>query len=109
MTQNNLGTAHWTLVEREAGAARREDAATAYRAALEERTRDRVPLDWAKMRGNMCNLHLALFDRTGTAAELDLAQAAFDDAREVFAEAQASQYLAMADNMQAQIDARRRR
>ena len=57
----------------------------------------------------MCNLHLALFDRTGTAAELDLAQAALDNAREVFAEAQVSQYLAMADNMQAQIDARRRR
>ena len=109
MTQNNLGNALATVGMRETGTARLEEAATAYRAALEERTRDRVPLDWAKTRGNMCNLHLALFDRTGTAAELDLAQAALDNAREVFAEAQVSQYLAMADNMQAQIDARRRR
>ena len=47
MTQNNLGTALLTLGERESGTARLEQAVAACRAALEERTRDRVPLDWA--------------------------------------------------------------
>ena len=36
-----------TLGERESGTARLEEAVAAYRAALEERTRERVPLDWA--------------------------------------------------------------
>ena len=108
MTQTNLGNALSILGERETGTARLEEAVAAYRAALEERTRDRVPLGWASTRGNMTNLHLALFDKTGTAAELDHAQAALDDARAVFAEAQDSQFLAMADNVQAEIDARRR-
>jgi tetratricopeptide (TPR) repeat protein len=108
-TQNNLGTALQTLGQREAGIARLEEAVAAYRAALEERTRDRVPLDWASTRGNMSGLHLALFDKTGDPAELDRAQAALDDARAVFAEAGASQYLAQAARQQAAIDARRRR
>ena len=43
-TQNNLGTALWTLGARESGTARLEEAVAAYRAALEERTRERVPL-----------------------------------------------------------------
>ncbi len=36
-----------TLGERESGTARLEEAVAAYRAALEEFTRERVPLDWA--------------------------------------------------------------
>ena len=47
MTQNNLGSALPTLGERESGTARLEEAVAAYRAALQERTRERVPLDWA--------------------------------------------------------------
>ena len=47
MTQNNLGNALSTLGERESGTARLEQAVEAYRAALEEHTRERVPLDWA--------------------------------------------------------------
>ena len=53
MTQNNLGTALRTLGERESGTAKLEEAVTAYRAALEERTRERVPLDWAKTQKNL--------------------------------------------------------
>ena len=44
-TQNNLGNALRTLGERESGTARLEEAVAAYRAALKERTRDRVPLN----------------------------------------------------------------
>ena len=47
MTQHNLGRALETLGERESGTARLEEAVAAYGAALEERTRERVPLDWA--------------------------------------------------------------
>jgi hypothetical protein len=40
-----LGTALLRLGERESGTARLEDAVAAYRAALQEFTRGRVPLD----------------------------------------------------------------
>jgi Dioxygenase len=40
MTENNLGTALWKLGERESGTARLEEAVAAFRAALEERTRE---------------------------------------------------------------------
>ena len=44
-TQNNLGNALPRLGEREAGTARLEEAVAAYRAALQEHTQERVPLD----------------------------------------------------------------
>jgi hypothetical protein len=58
MTQNNLGAA---LGARESGTARLEEAVAAYRAALEERTQERVPLDWATMQNNLTRC-LALLD-----------------------------------------------
>ena len=45
MTQKNLGNALQALGERESGTARLEEAVAAYRAALEEHTRARVPLN----------------------------------------------------------------
>ena len=48
-----LGDALWTLGERESGTARLEEAVAAYRAALEEWTRERVPLDWATTQNNL--------------------------------------------------------
>ena len=53
MTQNNLGNALGTLGERESGTARLDEAVEAYRAALLERTRERVPLDWATTQNNL--------------------------------------------------------
>ena len=41
--------------ERESGTARLEEAVAAYRAALEEWTRERVPLDWAMTQNNLGN------------------------------------------------------
>ena len=43
-TQNNLGFALWKLGERERGTAKLEEAVAAYREALKEYTRERVPL-----------------------------------------------------------------
>ena len=58
--QNNLGDALRSLGERESGAARLEEAVTAYRQALEERLRDRVPLDWARTQNSLGNALLTL-------------------------------------------------
>jgi hypothetical protein len=52
MIQLNLGNALAKLGERENGTARLEQAVAAYNAALEEMTRDRVPLDWATTQNN---------------------------------------------------------
>ena len=47
------------LGERESGTAHLEEAVAAYRAALEERTRERVPLDWAMTQNNLGNALLS--------------------------------------------------
>ena len=62
MTQINLGIALATLGEREVGTARLEEAVAAYRAALKERTRNRVPLEWAMTQMNLGNALTTLGD-----------------------------------------------
>jgi tetratricopeptide (TPR) repeat protein len=106
-TQMNLGNALAILGGREAGTERLEKAVTAYRAALEEWTRDRLPLQWATVQGNLANVDLAFFDKTGDAAHLDRAEGHARDARAVFSEAGASQYLAITDQILGAIAARR--
>jgi tetratricopeptide (TPR) repeat protein len=63
--------------ERESGTARLEEAVAAYRAALEERTRDRVPLDWAATQNNLGNALKALGERESGTARLEEAVEAF--------------------------------
>ena len=75
MTQNNLGNALATLGERESGTARLEEAVAAYRAALEERTRERVPLDWAMTTANQGNAMARLADKS---SDLAMARRALD-------------------------------
>ena len=58
-------TALARLGERESGTARLEEAVAAFRAALKERTRERVPLQWAK---TQMNLGDALSRARGTGA-----------------------------------------
>ena len=48
-----LGVALTTLGEQEGGAARLEQAVAAHTEALKERTRARVPLDWAMTQKNL--------------------------------------------------------
>jgi hypothetical protein len=60
MTQNNLGSALLGLGEREAGTAQLEEAVTAYRNALLEYTRDRVPVQSATAQNNLGNALKAL-------------------------------------------------
>jgi hypothetical protein len=49
----NLGTALKKLGERESGTRKLEDAVVAYREALKEWTRERVPLQWATTHMNL--------------------------------------------------------
>ena len=51
--QNDLGIALAILGERQSDPQRLNEAVDAYRAALEERTQDRVPLDWAMTQNNL--------------------------------------------------------
>ena len=49
----------------------------AYRAALEERTRERVPLDWAMTQNNLGTALRALGERESGTARLEEAVAAY--------------------------------
>jgi hypothetical protein len=53
MTQINLGLALAALGRRESRKVRLEEAVSSYRSALEEWTRDRVPLRWALAQNNL--------------------------------------------------------
>jgi tetratricopeptide (TPR) repeat protein len=80
IAQDNLGTALSALGDREGGMARLEEAVAAYRDALKERTRERVPLDWATTQYNLGNALSALGKREGGTARLEEAVAAYRDA-----------------------------
>ncbi|MCX7302621.1 MAG: tetratricopeptide repeat protein, partial [Rhodobacterales bacterium] len=73
---NDLGTALQSLGERESGTARLEQAVAAYRAALEQWTRDRVPLDWAGTQMNLGTALQSLGERESGTARLEQAVAA---------------------------------
>jgi hypothetical protein len=71
MTQNNRGVALQTLGEREDGTVRLEKAVIAYREALKERTRERVPMRWAATESNLGTALWTLGEReSGTALTL---------------------------------------
>jgi len=80
LAQDNLGTALWTLGDRESGMARLEEAVAAYRNALKERTRERVPLDWAMTQNNLGIALSRMGAREGGTARLEEAVAAYRDA-----------------------------
>jgi tetratricopeptide (TPR) repeat protein len=76
MTQNNLGVALRLLGERESGTARLQEAVDALLAALQECTRERVPLDWADTQNNLGTALTALGEReSGTARLLEAIKA----------------------------------
>src|SRR6516162_3209022 len=80
--QNNLGNALLRLGERERGAARLEEAVSAYREALEEYTRERVPLQWATTQNNLGLALLRLGERESSTARLEEAVTAYREALE---------------------------
>ena len=77
---NDLGIALTTLGEREAGTERLEQAVEAYTDALKERTRDRVPLDWAMTKMNLGIALKTLGERETGTERLEQAVEAYTDA-----------------------------
>ena len=103
ITQMNLGNALRILGTREPGTSRLEEAGTVFRVALEEITRDHDAHYWAGLQCDFGELYLAWFDKTAEPAHLDRAEEHVRAAREVFAEAGASHYLAMTEQQLARI------
>ena len=78
LTQMNLGNALRVLGSRESGTVRLEEAVTAYRGALEEMTRDRVPPQWALTQMNLGSALSMLGSRESGTARLEEAVTAWD-------------------------------
>ncbi len=87
-TQNDLGEALAALGEHEAGTVRLEEAVAVYRLALEERTRERVPLDWATTQLNLGLALEAMGQKTKNPAAFVDAARHFQNAAEVLAPAE---------------------
>ena len=66
--------------ERESGTARLEEAVAAYREALKEWTRERVPLEWAMTQNNLGTALATLGERESGTARLEEAVAAYREA-----------------------------
>ncbi len=83
-TQNNLGIvlmrlgqARFRLGDDERGMARLEDGVAAFRSALEERIRERVPLDWAMTQYDLGSALQTLGERESGTARLEEAVVAY--------------------------------
>ena len=70
----------------------------AYREALKEFTRDRVPLDWARTQHNLGNALSRLGERESGTARLEEAVAALKDALSIFEAVEAAFYASVAKN-----------
>lgn len=77
-----LAKALQTLGEQSGENAPLQEAVAAYRAALKEQTRERVPLDWAKTQNNLGNALRALGERESGTARLEEAVLAYRAALE---------------------------
>ena len=85
-TQNNLGSALTSLGELEGGTARLEEAVTAYREALKERRRDRMPVEWTSTQINLGNALTSLGERSSGTTQLEEAVSTYSEALEVNAD-----------------------
>jgi tetratricopeptide (TPR) repeat protein len=98
--ENNLGFALFRLGEREAGTARLEAAVAAYQEALKERTRERVPLDWAMTQSNLGNALERLGEREAGTDRLEAAVTAYQEALQVWSGTSESDAKMAQDNLQ---------
>ena len=78
--RRTISASRFELGERESGTARLEEAVAAYRDALKEWTRERVPLDWAMTQNNLGNALETLGERESGTARLEEAVAAYREA-----------------------------
>ncbi len=85
---------------RESGTARLEEAVAAFRAALEERTRERVPLQWAMGLGNQGIALVLLAERR---EDMRLAEMATGQLEEAYALFRDSGHVPYAANYEAEL------
>jgi tetratricopeptide (TPR) repeat protein len=90
--QYQIGGITWRLGEREGSTARLHDAISAYRDALLERTRERLPLDWAMTQNNLGNALWKIGERESGTARLEEAVNAFRNALEEWTQERTSYY-----------------
>jgi len=102
---NDLGVSLQELGARETGTGRMERAVDAYRAALEEFTRDRVPYQWTYTQENLGILYLTMFRKTGERTYLETARAHATAALDVYREMSASYDIGTAENLIRSIEA----
>lgn len=105
--QMNLANSLATLGEHETGTESWEKAVTAHKAALSEWTKDRAPVNWALAQLNLGGVYLNWHNKAGERSRLDLAQKHLDQAHAEFKKMRSDHYLALAKQLQAQIDERR--
>jgi tetratricopeptide (TPR) repeat protein len=75
--RHDLGKAFMTLGERDSGTARLEEAVAVYRAALQQRTRERILLDWTLTQNNLGRALQTLGGRDSGTARLEEAVAVY--------------------------------
>ena len=110
MTQNNLGNALQTLGKREGDTALLEQAVAAYRSVLEEYTRERMPLQWAKTQNNLGGTLVELGRKARARIRVDEGRSAIKSAWEMYQQAGYGQYdgyfarrIAEVDSVQAEL------
>ncbi len=94
-----------TLGQRETGTDRLEQAVAAFRSALEERARDRVPLDWAGTTYILAYTKALIAERTGDLARAKAALPKATEARDVLRDGGHEAWAGYADNAIAAIEA----
>jgi tetratricopeptide (TPR) repeat protein len=81
-----------------------KEAVTAYREALKEYTRERVPLDWAMTQNNLGAALSTLGGRTGNRLKFAEARRAVEGAFEIFMQAGQEQYRGYFEDRLQEID-----
>ena len=104
MTQDSLGNALLELGRRESGTGRLDEAIKAYRQALEEYTRERVPLQWATTQTNLGNALATLGELTSDGPKLRAAQETIETAFEARMQAGQEQHRAYFEARLSEID-----
>ena len=75
-----------------------EESATAYKNALQEITRKKLPMSWAMTLANLGAVQMILADRSGNADVALQALNNFDEVVEFFREASHAQYMELAED-----------
>ncbi len=97
MTQNNLGAALQSLGKRVGDTNLLEESAKAYEHALQEITREKVPMSWAMTLANLGAVRMILADSAGSPDVALMALSDFDEVVGFFRDVSHAQYMELAE------------